>query len=979
MKCVSCGNPSGEGLLCADCAGQDVEGDFPRYVLIGDTIFTETRKSSAVRFSIGPRVGGSVGFEALPNLDEELEIVEEELDVGKEPGLLIPRLERIMLHLGIPEKLDVDSELMVTKEGIRGAGKVLALSRKLRKDPKAGFSPRMETFLGNTVWLSSPLAMGKKALDQKIRIEASKSLSESVLEYYGRALAEDGAYLPALRNRAVIFHLAGRERDCIDACKDYLDRETKDAEIWCLRGAALKSIGENEDALRSYDNALRLSPKDNKLWTQKGLALIGLGKFQEALMCFEQSIRLQPHNPDAYYGKGDALTKLGRIDTAVEAYDIAKGFVPRPAFIKRQAQEIKPVTTPKPLLKPIEEEPAEGPKDEPEPQGLPEERQMPAHKPEVPVIAPPMIDEKPGVEEKALENELEKEIEADLAPEQPKTDAKGQHKSLAEAFASFQSQVSKSREEDALPEEVEIPSRVEGEEPVMPPALLGLGRKEPVRETPPKEAEVEKEASKITAEIGVEQLKAEEEIEEVLLPEPESPKVGEIKKQSLAVTPVSVEADRPAEKPSKPRMSKEMTAIKKLVEDGYEDEALLSLEAVLKLEPENTDALSLKGKILLSLGRSVEALKLLDRVIENDPENVSAVIGKGYALYDANKFETALAVFDQAIFLDKEDIEGWLGKGKTLLEMNKFEDAMVCFNEVIEKDENNLEAWLGIGDCFSGLGRVDEAYKCYEKVNELEPEEAEAWAKKGDVLAIKGRWGAALQFYDRAISLDDEYDYPYVKKGEVLLSRERFEQAGQAFDAALAISPTDSDALCGRAEILIKKGKWGAALQILANVLRQNPNHIKGLTLRGDAYRMDGHIEDARNSYDKVLIKDSKNVNAIMGKSLLLMKHGGFNEAATMLRSALDLQPDNPVIWRHLGTSQKEIGKESEALRSLQKSVELGQHIAENWLALGLMQHELGRYTDAITSFNKTLKLNPRLDEANKWKQQSLKRLEKGG
>ena len=71
-------------------------------------------------------------------------------------------------------------------------------------------------------------------------------------------------------------------------------------------------------------------------------------------------------------------------------------------------------------------------------------------------------------------------------------------------------------------------------------------------------------------------------------------------------------------------------------------------------------------------------------------------------------------------------------------------------------------------------------------------------------------------------------------------------------------------------------------------------------------------------------------------------------------------------------------GFKREVIRTLEKAVELGDHLQENRMALGLAFHEAGRFAEAIENFNQALKLDPNLTDAEKWKQQSLKRLGRG-
>ena len=55
----------------------------------------------------------------------------------------------------------------------------------------------------------------------------------------------------------------------------------------------------------------------------KGQTLLNLGEAQEAIACFEQALTLHPGNPDALVKKGLALEQQENWDAALESYNRA--------------------------------------------------------------------------------------------------------------------------------------------------------------------------------------------------------------------------------------------------------------------------------------------------------------------------------------------------------------------------------------------------------------------------------------------------------------------------------------------------------------------------------------------------------------------------------------------------------------------------------------------------------------------------------
>ena len=99
--------------------------------------------------------------------------------------------------------------------------------------------------------------------------------------------------------------------------------ESKSAEVWFNRGLALHSLGNYDDAIKAYDEAIRLDPNLAEAWNNKGNALGKQGKYDKAINCFDEAIWLDPNLASAWYSKGLALDKLGKYDETIKAYDEA--------------------------------------------------------------------------------------------------------------------------------------------------------------------------------------------------------------------------------------------------------------------------------------------------------------------------------------------------------------------------------------------------------------------------------------------------------------------------------------------------------------------------------------------------------------------------------------------------------------------------------------------------------------------------------
>ena len=73
-------------------------------------------------------------------------------------------------------------------------------------------------------------------------------------------------------------------------------------------------IGQNEQALRDYDEAIRLNPGAPDLYNSyynRGFVYSGLGQHQRGIQDFNEAIRLNPGQAWLYDGRATIYDKLG--------------------------------------------------------------------------------------------------------------------------------------------------------------------------------------------------------------------------------------------------------------------------------------------------------------------------------------------------------------------------------------------------------------------------------------------------------------------------------------------------------------------------------------------------------------------------------------------------------------------------------------------------------------------------------------------
>jgi tetratricopeptide (TPR) repeat protein len=81
--------------------------------------------------------------------------------------------------------------------------------------------------------------------------------------------------------------------------------------------------------------------------------------------------------------------------------------------------------------------------------------------------------------------------------------------------------------------------------------------------------------------------------------------------------------------------------------------------------------------------------------------------------------------------------------------------------------------------------------------------------------------------------------------------------------------------------------------------------------------------------------------------------------AIPLLREALGMEPDNPLLWLNLGIAQQKTGDYEEALDCFQRASFIDDNLVEAWGAMALIFYELENFDSAERCYRSALDREP--------------------
>ena len=391
------------------------------------------------------------------------------------------------------------------------------------------------------------------------------------------------------------------------------------------------------------------------------------------------------------------------------------------------------------------------------------------------------------------------------------------------------------------------------------------------------------------------------------------------------------------------------------------------------------DALIGKGNALGGLKDLEGAINCFSEVLRIQPENANALLGKARCLFAVEDYTNAVKYYDLVLNEDN-DYRALNGKGWVLIKLGEWNRALTCFNEVLSMkssdecaEKGKIKASLTLGDIKVKNGEFEEAFTHYSEVLSIEPNNS--WALVGKIEALqhinnnllnRREFSNALEGLKDAInatdlllnsdslSMENSYyvrelqneflslQYPALMgkayecmeisdfqgarnsfrdalkirpddeeasqgelksllgSGRVSLELNDFDKALKYYQEAVSISEEDTEALNGIFSALLGLGNYlleskdfSGAFNCFKDALRLKPENLEAVYGTGMALNGLGKYEKALNYFETILKTRSEDLNALRGEALALNGAKNFKAAKIVFDQILDMKPDD--------------------------------------------------------------------------------------
>lgn len=340
-----------------------------------------------------------------------------------------------------------------------------------------------------------------------------------------------------------------------------------------------------------------------------------------------------------------------------------------------------------------------------------------------------------------------------------------------------------------------------------------------------------------------------------------------------------------------------------LAENRQWAEAAAVVEELLAQDPDDTEAISLRGTLRLQSGdrnQITGALQDLEQVVRQVPGNAVLRYRLGEAYLRNGDARNARLQFNEALAREPDYLLPKYGLLRLHLAANELTETTVLAEQILDRYPNDPTALLSRATAWIGLREYEPARLDLEDLirRGVLVDEASFQLARLDVAG--GRLDRAEQRLRSANSQDPTDDRALRGLAEL------YNATGRR-DLAMEVLATRSEGAPERLDYRFDLALYAAQLQQredaireVRKILEQAPDHKQARALLGQMLLESGDVAAARTEFQRAAEGESPSPDALLQLGTLLAAEGKYREARPYFERALQFAPDNAAAHNNL-------------------------------------------------------------------------------
>lgn len=364
--------------------------------------------------------------------------------------------------------------------------------------------------------------------------------------------------------------------------------------------------------------------------------------------------------------------------------------------------------------------------------------------------------------------------------------------------------------------------------------------------------------------------------------------------------------------PSQQRMQQGHAARKA----GRTAEALDHYRTAVEQDPQNAEAHSVYGLMLLQVGRADEAETPLRRAVEIAPSHAALRMNLAQWLAQQQRLDEAVRIVAGIVEAEPQHAWAWERLGELKAKQRHFDEAAENFRRATELQPDDPSMLFKLARAFFDGGRGEDAERTLERSAKLAPGNAAIYRLYSDLHESRAHWAAledtanawisahpkdpmawralakaqwesgyprrAVPNFQRSLELGGRNAVALAAYGRLCMIALDLDAAAKALDEAESLAPQNSAMLAAKSVLLMWQGRHEEARDYSRRALRANPGDataFKALVELTDGRLDDDELEALRGLAEGPDTRDNERITALFALADCLDARGDVDEA----------------------------------------------------------------------------------------------------
>jgi tetratricopeptide (TPR) repeat protein len=232
----------------------------------------------------------------------------------------------------------------------------------------------------------------------------------------------------------------------------------------------------------------------------------------------------------------------------------------------------------------------------------------------------------------------------------------------------------------------------------------------------------------------------------------------------------------------------------------------------------------------------------------------------------------------------------------------------------------------------------------------------------GDKVLAGEDYIEAVQRYDRLIDPGNPSSLALYRRAVALDASGQTDKALDDYSAAIKADPKSSLAFLGRGVLLaVRKRAYDRAIEDFDKVLVIEPDNVEALMSRGDAFGQLGDLGRAMADLNRAVTLAPNNPTALLARGQIESRRGNLAGAARDYEAALKLEPRYADAMINLAAIRSMQGQSGAALELLDKAIAIDRRNPLAFYNRGYAEFAQKQYDKAIADYSSAIEIDPRM------------------